>query len=165
MSTSPELSVAGGPERRAAVTREIAERTGIDDTMIERLVRSFYGKARRDPLIGPVFDAHIADWEAHIARLCDFWSSVALMTGRYHGTPMAAHRPMPLDKAAFDRWLALFRETAAAECPPAAAAHFIERATRIASSLEMGLAALRGAIIPPRPDEGPAGRGSAPAQA
>ena len=109
----------GGPERRAAITAEITARTGIDDAMIERLVRAFYGRAVEDPLIGPIFAAGIEDWEAHIARLCDFWSSVALMTGRYHGTPMQAHLPLPLDRAAFERWLMLFGQTAQAVCPPA----------------------------------------------
>ncbi|SEQ74038.1 hemoglobin [Faunimonas pinastri] len=149
--SSPNLKVvAGGPDRRAQITAEIAGRTGIDDLMIEKLVRAFYGRARQDPLIGPIFDAHIADWEAHIAKLCDFWSSVALMTGRYHGTPMRVHMPLPLDQAAFSRWLAIFGETAREVCPPAAAEHFVERANRIANSLEMGVATSRGQIVAPR---------------
>ena len=42
------------------------------------------------------------------AQMCAFWSSVALMTGRYHGTPMAKHLPLPVDAGHFDRWLELF---------------------------------------------------------
>jgi hypothetical protein len=37
--------------------------------------------------------------------MCAFWSSVTLMTGRYHGTPMARHAPLPIDADHFDRWL------------------------------------------------------------
>ena len=136
-------------QRRERAVLALMAETGIDDAMIERLVRAFYARARRDDLIGPFFEAHVADWPAHIAQLCDFWSSVALGTGRYHGSPMQAHMPMPLGREEFLRWLALFRETAEAECPPVAAAHFVERANRIASSLQMGIATSRGEIVPP----------------
>lgn len=147
----PDLNVvAGGPERRAQLSVEIAARTGIDEAMIETLVRSFYGRVAQDPMLGPIFTAHVADWDSHIAKLCAFWSSVALMTGRYHGTPMAAHKPMPLGRAEFTRWLELFETTAREVCPPEAAAHLLERAHRIASSLELGIAAGRGEIIAPR---------------
>ena len=43
-------------ERRAATTAEI----------VERLVRAFYGKVRKDALIGAMFDERIADWEPHL---------------------------------------------------------------------------------------------------
>ncbi len=133
-------------ERRALITSEIAVRTQIDDAMIEKLVRAFYARAAQDPMIGPIFAERIGDWDIHIARMCDFWSSVALLTGRYHGTPMQAHLPMPLGPAEFGRWLAIFTQTAREVCPPAAADHFLERANRIASSLELGIAAGRGQI-------------------
>ena len=139
-----------GSINRDLIAADIVARTGIDEAMIERLVRAFYERGRRDPLIGPVFESQVHDWEAHIARLCAFWSSVALMSGRYHGQPMAAHLSLPIDTPHFDRWLALFADTANAICPPAAAAHFIERAYRIADSLELGIAAGKGEIRPRR---------------
>ncbi|HEX3504862.1 MAG TPA: group III truncated hemoglobin [Xanthobacteraceae bacterium] len=138
-----------GEARRNLLVAEIVERTGIDEAMIERLVRSFYARAQRDPLIGPIFDRHVADWEDHYARLRDFWSSVALMSGRYHGRPMAKHLPLGIGTPHFNRWLELFCETAQEVCPPAAAAFFIDRAHRIADSLEMGIATQRGEIISP----------------
>lgn len=134
-------------ESRAAITAEIAERTGIDDAMIERLVRGFYAKVRQDPLIGPVFAERIKDWEPHLRRMFAFWSSVALLNGRYSGTPMPIHMKLPVDAAHFDRWLALFEETARELCPPAAADHFIERARNIANSLEMGVAFGQGVTL------------------
>ena len=66
------------PEHRAALTRAITERSGLDEAAIERVVRAFYAAARGDPLLGPVF-GRVADWEPHIARVCAFWSSVARM--------------------------------------------------------------------------------------
>lgn len=134
-------------ERQQRASAEIAERTGIDAAMIDRLVRGFYGKVREDEVLAPVFEARIADWEPHLARMCEFWSSVALMRGVYHGRPMEKHLPLPVDARHFDRWLRLFRETAREVCPPAAAAHFIERAERIAQSLEMGIAVSQGVLL------------------
>jgi hemoglobin len=110
----------------------------IDEAMIERLVRAFYGRVRADDVIGPIFEKAIGeDWEPHLLKLCDFWSSVALASGRYKGTPTRVH--MQLDQLApehFAHWLALFRDTATELCPPAAAAFFIDRAERIAQSLQ-----------------------------
>jgi hemoglobin len=146
MSSDSEAGIA----RRNLIVADIVERTGIDAAMIERLVRAFYDRARRDPLIGPIFERHVADWDAHIPRMCDFWSSVALMSGRYHGQPAAAHLPLPIDTPHFDRWLELFAETAREICPPAAAALLIDRAHRIADSLELGIAAQKGEIRPRR---------------
>src|SRR5215203_5275453 len=79
--------------------------------------------------------------------MCEFCSSVALMTGRYHGQPMRKHLPLPVDGRHFDRWLALFEATARELCPPKAADHFIERARRIAESLELGIAGTHGVML------------------
>ncbi len=138
------------PSLRNLIVDDIVARTAIDEAMIERVVRTFYGRARRDPLIGPIFEARVHDWERHIARMCAFWSSVALMSGRYHGQPMTAHLPLPIDTPYFDRWLEIFVETATEVCPPPAAAHFVERAHRIADSLELGIAFRNGEIRPKR---------------
>ncbi len=140
---------AGAPNRNAIID-EIVLRTGIDEAMIERLVRTFYGRARYDALLGPIFESTVRDWEAHIAQVHAFWSSVALMSGRYHGQPMVAHLPLPIDTPHFDRWLEIFAKTAREVCPPSAAAHFLERAYRIADSLELGIAAQKGEIRPRR---------------
>jgi hemoglobin len=134
-------------ERREKISAEIFESTGITEAMIERLVRSFYDKVRADPLLAPVFEARIGDWEPHLQQMCAFWSSVALMSGRYHGSPMARHLPLPVDAGHFDRWLALFEASARDVCPPEAAAHFIERARRIAASLELGIAGGQGVLL------------------
>ena len=104
-------------DRRSEIIADIIARTGIDEAMIERLVRTFYGKIRKDPLLGPVFETRIADWEPHLKRMCAFWSSVALTSGVYSGRPMEKHLPLPVDARHFDRWLALFNDTAREVCP------------------------------------------------
>lgn len=133
--------------RRARARAEIVARTGIDEAMIRDLVDRFYARVREDDLLAPVFEARVRDWDAHLARMRAFWSSVALMSGVYHGQPMEKHLPLPVGGAHFDRWLTLFEATAAAVCPPAAAAHFADRARRIAESLEIGIAARHGVML------------------
>lgn len=136
-------------DRRAAITAAIQAETGIDEAMIERLIRAFYRRVQSDPVIGPVFASRIQDWEPHLQQMFAFWSSVALMTGRYHGQPMRKHLPLPVDGRHFDRWLSLFEATAHEICPPKAATHFIERARRIGESLELGIATARGTMLRP----------------
>jgi len=135
------------PDRRNAIVAAIRAETGIDEAMIEHLVRSFYADVQADPLIGPIFEARIRDWEPHLQRMMAFWSSVALMSGSYHGQPMQKHLPLPIHADHFDRWLAIFKETALRVCPPKAAAHFLERAQRIAESLELGIAGQQGVML------------------
>jgi len=124
---------------RPALTAEIMENTSLDDAMLTALVYRFYEKVRVDPVLGPLFEARITDWESHLARMVDFWSSVALMTGRYHGSPVVKHMPLPVTWTHFERWLEMFREAATEICPPVGAAHVIERAERIARSLNVAV--------------------------
>ena len=147
LSVAMKEAVMTGVERRERITAEMTERTGITEAVIERLVRAFYARVRIDAVLAPIFDARIGDWEPHLAQMCAFWSSVALMSGRYHGTPMVKHLPLPVDADHFDRWLDLFEATAREICPPEAAAHFVERARRIAASLELGIAGGQGVLL------------------
>ncbi|MBL8838287.1 MAG: group III truncated hemoglobin [Alphaproteobacteria bacterium] len=150
------------PAGRAELAAAIVARTGIDEAMIERLVRSFYARVAEDDLLGPVFATRIADWEPHLLRMCDFWSSVALMSGRYHGQPFPMHMKLPIEQRHFDRWIQIFIASASEQCPPAAAAHFIERARRIADSMALGLATLRSPTPPPIRTPAPATTGDPP---
>ena len=149
----PSPPIPEGPARRAAISAEIAAATGLNGAAIAALLRDFYAAARQDPLLGPAFEtishrggAEAAQWEAHIARVTDFWSSVALMTGRYNGQPMRAHLDLGLTPAHFERWLALFSATVEEHCSPAGAALLVQRARTIARSLEMGIAVAEGQL-------------------
>ena len=125
-------------ERRAAMTSAVSAQTGLDRDVIEGFLRAFYGAAREDAMLGPAF-AGVVDWEKHIAAITRFWGSVALMTGEYHGQPMQAHAHLALTPAHFARWLDIFERVARARLTPEGAEHMLERARRIARSLEMGL--------------------------
>lgn len=102
----------------------------------------------QDPVIGHLFD-DVQDWEAHIARITTFWSSVALMSGRYHGNPMAPHLKLPLEPPHFARWLTLFEQTVRDLCSEAGGDLLLEKARRIAQSLQFGVEAKRG-VLPMR---------------
>lgn len=122
---------------------------GINEEMIDAVVHGFYGRIRKDPALGPIFNRVIpADaWPAHLRKMCDFWSSVMLMSGRFHGAPMPAHaRIEGLNARHFARWLHLFGETVGELCPPEAAAVFVQKAQMIGRSLQLGVAAARGEI-------------------
>ncbi|MFN3293114.1 MAG: group III truncated hemoglobin [Gemmobacter sp.] len=148
--TAPDTLRSAHP----AVTADLMARTGLDDATLKRLVHGVYDRVRRDPLLGPVFAGRITDWGPHPEKMVDFWSSVALMTGRYHGAPMPKHLPLPVEREHFDRWLDIFRQTADEVCPPAGAAWVIDRAERIAASIHMNIMDARGdygrASHPPR---------------
>ena len=94
-----------------------------------------------------MFAERIADWGPHLAQMKVFWGSVALATGAYQGRPMPKHMRLPVDARHFDRWLALFEETARSLCTPLAADHFIVRARNIAESLELGVANASGVML------------------
>jgi hemoglobin len=105
---------------------------------IRTLVFSFYDRVRDDTLLGPVFEEHLqGGWDAHLSRMCDFWSSVLLGTGRFRGDPIGTHARIPgLTSAHFDRWVMLFGQTAAEVFSPPEAAYVLERGTRIRAVLE-----------------------------
>jgi hemoglobin len=149
MSDRPRIDREEAAARRNLLAQDVIERTGITEALIAELVTKFYGRVREDDLLGPIFTA-VQDWDGHLARLRDFWSSVVLTTGRYHGQPMRAHLPLALIVDHFDRWLDLFEQTAREVCPHAAAGHFIEKARRIADSFEMASATQAGRFSSPR---------------
>jgi hemoglobin len=136
-------------DRAAAIERRqaFAAASPVTEAMIHELVHAFYAKIRQDPALGPIFNRVIAgaDWPAHLAKMCDFWSSVTLMSGRFKGSPMQAHIKVgDLRATHFARWLHLFEQTAREVCPPEAAEIFVEKSQLIARSLQMGLHLARG---------------------
>jgi len=123
----------------AAMQYPTFDETRFDETRIAVLVDRFYEKVRADPLLGPVFNAAVHDWDEHKRTLVSFWSSVALRTGNYRGNPMAVHRAQPIRTEHFVRWLALWRETAGDVLDEISAAQMIEHADRIGRSLRLGM--------------------------
>src|SRR5919201_3507414 len=79
----------------------------------ERLVRTFYGRALEDPVIGFLFtDVARLDLESHVPRITSFWETILLGAQSYGGgafRPHAAlHMKAPLRRAHFEQWLRLW---------------------------------------------------------
>lgn len=120
----------------------------IDDASLAALIVEFYAAARLDPLLGPVFHNMVGngdeEWAAHLRRVHDFWSSVTMGTGRYGGRPMQVHAGIPgLEPAHFQRWLALFAQTADRMFTPPASAFLRDKAERMGQALQQGIALAR----------------------
>ncbi len=116
--------------------------TPLDEAGIARLVDRFYEKVRVDPLLGPVFNPAVHDWDEHKRLLTSFWASVILRAASYRGNPMSAHRPHPIRSEHFARWLALWDETTRETLDAESAARMMEHAERIGRGLQLGLGLL-----------------------
>lgn len=114
---------------------------GISEAMIERVVRSFYANVRADAELAPIFERVVrGDWEPHLLKMMDFWSSVMLKTNRYQGRPMPKHIALTeVRPEHFDRWLALFEANARQVCDADSADRFVEKAQLIAESFKLGM--------------------------
>lgn len=126
--------------RRAEVQRH-ALTMGIEPEVISGIVLEFYGKVRAHPVLGPVFDDNIENWDLHLQKMERFWRSVLLNTGEYSGKPVQAHLGLAdMSGDLFPIWLRLFNDTLAEISPsPEFTAHLQKRAYNIAASLARGL--------------------------
>lgn len=139
-----EVTIRSAEERRQQIREEAAAK-GIDEAYISLLVDSFYTRVRAHPELGPIFAAVIGDdWEPHLHKMKDFWASVVLSAGRYSGRPVPAHQKLKaVEPRHFATWLDLFRATLEDTAPsPEAVEHFMERASRIAESLQFAMFSL-----------------------
>ena len=102
---------------------------------ITRLVHGFYAQVRLDPMLGPIFNEHVADWPAHLDLLVDFWSAMLRGTRRFRGAPMSKHLVLPgLSQELFAQWLRLFHQVTATLGNPAMQAQADDMAERIAET-------------------------------
>lgn len=78
---------------------------------VELMVDSFYAKVNQDPLLSYVFnDFAEIDWQSHLPKMYQFWSTLIFGEQSYKGNPFAAHVPLPVDQTHFDKWMSLFEE-------------------------------------------------------
>lgn len=74
------------------------------------LVHSFYADVRADPLLGPVFEEALRDrWQPHLARMVEFWCSVALGSKSFSGNVFGKHMALTgVTPAHFAAWVRLW---------------------------------------------------------
>ena len=125
-----------------ALAQVSAHKIGVDETLISNLVEAFYGKIQENEELGPIFNKIVAgNWEPHLAKMKDFWSSVTLYSGKYQGKPMPVHQQIEgIEPQNFEVWLGLFRETLEEIAPSQEVVEFFMlRAEQIANSLQAGI--------------------------
>ncbi len=119
---------------------------------IAQLVARFYDDVRADSLLGPTFEAVLRGrWDAHLARMVEFWSTVALGSRSFTGNVLASHPAVPgVTAAHFERWIDLWTRHTQALFSPATARRLQVVARGIARNLLKGNAEQvpRGARIP-----------------
>ncbi len=122
--------------------------------VIDAVVDDFYGRVRADPLLAPVFAARIEDWRPHLVRMGSFWRSILRGDGSFkpspRGGPPQLHAGLhEVDVSHFQRWIALFEQTARAHFDEEAALYILGRAHRMGRVLSSHLA--QPFVGPPRP--------------
>ncbi len=102
------------------------------------MVHRFYDDVWNDPMLGPIFKSRVDEnRDEHLAKMCDFWSSILLGSRRFHGNPMATHAGIPeITKDHFEHWLTLFRKTVDSVFEAPAADNVFLRATHMRRALE-----------------------------
>lgn len=63
---------------------------------LEKLVRAFYDKVRKDTEIGPIFNEIITDWEPHLQKITNFWEQHIFGVQKYKGNPIDVHNKVDL---------------------------------------------------------------------
>jgi len=83
------------------------------------LVHEFYGKIRKDSLLGPIFNSHIPEerWPEHLDKLTDFWETNLFGIAKFKGNPTQKHIVVDRNlnhttsQTHFGQWLQLWFET------------------------------------------------------
>jgi len=118
------------------------KQTITDHRSIVLLIDSFYDKARKDELIGPIFHEVIGDhWDQHLPTMYKFWEDILFSTQSYEGNPMRVHQQLheriPLEPAHFERWKKLFVETVRELFEGEKAELAVQRAISIATVMQL----------------------------
>jgi hemoglobin len=79
---------------------------------IQFLIDTFYAEVKKDPLLGPIFNARLSNrWDMHHRKLYRFWHTVLLRRPDYFGDPVPMHFDMNINESHFDRWLKIWTDT------------------------------------------------------
>ena len=105
-------------------------------SVLQHLLRHFYADVRQDVVLGPVFNARIGDWPAHLEKIADFWTRQTGGPSQYAGGLAAAHLPLGLEPVHFTRWLGLWERNCRQHLDTASADWMIARAHEIGAHLQ-----------------------------
>lgn len=105
------------------------------EVALRPLLADFYARARADEVLGPVFAAHVQDWEAHLEAVTAFWVTMLGGGAAWRGNLNHIHAPLGVRGVHLARWLALFRAAAEIHLPPDAAHILTARAEAMGKRL------------------------------
>ena len=110
------------------------------EAALRAVLADFYARAALDPLLGPVFAAHVGDWPAHLEHVTAFWITMLGGTGpdggpAWRGNLNTVHAGLGIRGEHLARWLALFGEAARAHLPSEAAGLLTARAGAMGARL------------------------------
>lgn len=110
----------------------------LTEADISRVLARFYYRVRADEQLGPVFQV-VEDWNEHLTRLSEFWSSMMLTTGRYKGNPLSMHlvHAEKIQPAMFIRWLELWHQATDELLPTQTAREMQAKAKTIAARFSL----------------------------
>ena len=119
---------------------------------ITLLVHGFYADVRKDRLLGPVFEQALhGRWDAHLQRLVDFWSTVALGTRSFRGDVFGKHMALQgVTPAHFAAWVGLWQQHTSRLFAPEVARDLQVAAHGIARNLFRGYFGNDPSFSPPR---------------
>ena len=102
---------------------------------LERLVKWFYAKARYEPLLEPIFSAHVAVWSEHIANITQFWFRMTGGPSNWAGG-MGRHFFLNLGPKHFQAWLRVWEENCRELLPEREASEMTVLAQNIGQDLQ-----------------------------
>jgi len=122
------------------------ERLGGHEGIL-RLITPFYFDVRQHHLLGPIFNARIKDWPAHLAHITDFWARQTGGPSHYGGGFAGAHLQLGIAPEYVEQWLALWDFNCHRQLPAKEAAEMSALARSIGTQLQKILAGRSGLSI------------------
>ncbi len=111
---------------------------------IQRLIRPFYMDVRQHAVLGPIFNARIRDWPAHLEKIGEFWARQTGGPSQYSGGFVGAHQSLGLQPEHFGLWLALWDFNSRRQLPLTEADEMSKLAHRIGEQLQRIVGGLGG---------------------
>ena len=105
----------------------------IIEAEIHSLLVIFYTPIRSRDLPSAILETHLRDdWDGHVPKIWDIWSSILLAKRHFRGNPLIAHQGVPgITRKGFDQCLSLFEEVASAVLNSTHALDVVARAPRM----------------------------------
>lgn len=103
---------------------------------VDVVIHAFYDKLRTDPELAPFF-RQVANFPSHETHVADFWwVAMGGRIGNHRPFDMVGrHRPLGLNEASINQWLALFHKTLLQHLPQELAEQWFQMAQGIGKNL------------------------------